>query len=75
MTKHSLTCNFCGANFDKCTLEENLKAIESCTNCIVDLAMRGKWNGIAYNIMVQLIERHGLETVKYTYEKLKFQET
>jgi len=65
-------CNFCGADLNKCTLEENLELIQNCTNCVADLKLKGKWTGSANYIMAQLIERHGIKLVVLTNEKLRF---
>jgi hypothetical protein len=68
----TLHCSYCGADFNNCSLEENLESISSCTNCLVDLRSNGKWTGIGYNIMQKLIEKHGIEKVRYTNQKLAF---
>lgn len=69
----TLHCNYCGADFNNNTLEDNLESINSCTNCLVDLQSKGKWTGIGYNIMIKLIEKHGLDIVKYTNQKRLFE--
>lgn len=73
MTIDPLThCSSCGADLNKNTLEENLDLIGNCTNCIADLNLKGGWTGVANHIMTQLVEKHGIKLVTYTYEKLRF---
>ncbi len=72
MLKTKLRCPHCYASSDA-SLEKNLESISSCTNCQVDLMLRGKWIGTGHGIMMLLVEKYGLEIVKLTYEKLQFQ--
>lgn len=69
----NLHCNHCGADFERNSLEENIRLISGCTNCIADLLSKGKWTGVGHNIMTKLVEKHGLEIVKYTNEKINFE--
>ena len=71
----TLHCSSCGADFERHTLEENLELMSNCPNCLSDLKSKGKWTGVAHNIMNKLVELHGIKTVKYTLEKLMFERT
>ena len=64
-------CSFCGANIRE-SIEYNIECIQECVNCQADLKMEGKWTGIAQNIMSTLIGKYGLEEVRLTFEKVKF---
>lgn len=68
-----LHCSSCGADFKRNSLEENLELMSNCTNCLADLKLKGKWTGVAHNIMSKLVEKHGIKTVKYTNEKINFE--
>ena len=76
MTVHELTqkklhCSYCTANILS-PLEELFEAIHNCTNCQVDLWCNGQWNGIAHNIMKELINSYGEERMLLEYEKYQF---
>lgn len=69
----NLHCSSCGADVNNLTLEENLEAMKNCTNCIADLKTNGKWTGNGYRIMTFLVEKHGIDVVRLTEQKLKFE--
>jgi len=64
-------CSHCGANtMDE--LEDVIENIINCPNCLADLKMKGKWTGVAHNIMLKMVEKHSIETVQLTFEKVMF---
>ena len=69
--KKRIHCIYCGADENN-SIEENLECINSCTNCIADLTIKGKWTGVGYKIMEMMIKKHGLDYVKYTSQKMAF---
>lgn len=70
---HKLRCIYCCADVND-DLEEILTCIKNCPNCLSDLKMNGNWTGIGHNIMNYVIKHYGIETVRLTYEKIRFQE-
>lgn len=57
-----LSCRFCGASPNQ-DVDEALRAMCRCTNCLVDLYERGAWTGVAWRVTKALVERHGAERV------------
>lgn len=64
-------CSHCGAN-TKDELEDIIECMIDCANCLADLKMNGNWTGVAHNIMLEMVDKYGVETVQLTYEKVKF---
>lgn len=65
-------CSHCVAS-DKEEIEHNLVSINNCTNCLVDIQMKGKWTGDGYAILNNMIKKHGIETIKSHWFKLKLE--
>jgi len=64
-------CSHCGANTED-ELEDVIECMMDCPNCLADLKMKGNWTGVAHNIMLEMVEKHGIETVRLTHEKIAF---
>lgn len=67
-------CPHCSADPDNDTLEDCIQKLNNCTNCLSDLKLKGNWTGDGQKIAERLVEIYGIDHIKFTVEKVEFEE-
>jgi len=57
-----MICQSCGAETGG-LLDDTVKRLCGCKNCMVDIGTRGGWVDVGYQILRDLVKRYGKETV------------
>lgn len=65
-----MICEYCEARSDE-EPESALRKMMSCNNCRADIQIKGKWTGVGYNILNDLIAKHGIDKMREICSKLK----